>query len=93
MPFMTAENRIKLGFGLCIAGLAIAALSLIPAIVAPNELPWPIFAGSIVYFPGSILVFFSSRGADRKKHYNAVRFVRLGFVGVIVLLTIRLFSN
>lgn len=88
---MAPETRIKIGFGLCVVGLLIALLSLVPAIVPANQIPWPVFVGTMVYMPGSALVFFSSQGQARNRNYNLVRFVRLGFFAVIVILSIRIF--
>lgn len=89
---MSAETRVKIGYGLCIAGLVIALISLIPLIVPPDQLPWPVFVGSMVYLPGSFLVFFSSKGTDRKVQFNRIRLIRLGFFAVIAISCLRIMS-
>ncbi|MBX3114880.1 MAG: hypothetical protein KF836_09975 [Fimbriimonadaceae bacterium] len=83
----------KIGFGLCVAGLAVALLSLVPAIVRPGELPWPVFVGSMIYLPGAFLAFFSTRGKDRKIMFNQIRMVRLGFFFVLAILFISIARN
>lgn len=86
---MGAETRIKIGYGFCLTGLAIALLSLVPSIVPPDQVPWPVFVGTMVYMPGSFLVFFSAKGMERNRHFNTIRMVRLGFFAVIAILTAR----
>lgn len=90
---MSNDNKIKIGFGLCFLGLFVALLSLVPAIIPDaGTLPWPILAGSIIYLPGSVLVFFSSKGETRNSNFNKIRFVRIGFVAIIAILSIRIFQ-
>lgn len=83
---MVKENLPQIGLGLCVLGLVIAALSVVPAVVAPGGFPWPIFVGSMVYFPGAFMAFFLSKGKNRNKMFNQLRFVRLGFIAVIILI-------
>lgn len=90
---MKAETLNKIGFALCVVGLAIALLSLVPAIVPDGELPWPVFVGSMVYLPGSFLVFFTSKGKDRATQVNKVRLVRIGFFAVIALMSLKVLSS
>lgn len=78
-------SLVKTGMVICIAGLAVSVLSLVPAVVPAGVFPWPVFAGSAIYFPGAFLAFFSSRGKERNQVFNQLRFVRLGFVAVIVI--------
>lgn len=83
----------KIGFGLCLAGLLVALLSLVPAIVPPGSLPWPVFVGSMIYLPGAFLAFFSTRGQERKAMFNQIRMVRLGFFAVLAILFISIAKN
>lgn len=71
--------------GTCVAGLGVSLLSLVPGVVPTGVFPWPVFAGTAIYFPGAFLAFFSSRGQERNRVFNNLRFVRLGFVAVIVV--------
>lgn len=90
---MTSQTKIKIGYSLCILGLAVAFLTLIPAIVPINVLPWPIFVGSMIYLPGSFLIFFTAQGQDRNAAFNKIRMIRLGFLAVVVILTVRIMQT
>ena len=78
--------------GFCIAGLFVALLSFVPAIVPEYSLPWPVFVGSFIYVPGASLIFFSAKGADRQMVFNKIRMIRLGFLAVIAILITRILS-
>jgi hypothetical protein len=82
---MVKENYPKIGLGLCILGLAVSVLSVVPSVVPPGDFPWPIFVGSMIYFPGAFLAFLMSKGKERNKTFNLLRFIRLGFIAVIML--------
>ena len=82
---MVKENLPKIGLGLCIVGLLVAFLSVVPAIVPPGGFPWPVFVGSMIYFPGAITAFMSAKGKERNKTFNQLRFIRLGFLAVMIL--------
>ncbi|MFM9873545.1 MAG: hypothetical protein ACKVQS_08800 [Fimbriimonadaceae bacterium] len=82
---MVKENLPKFGLGLCILGLAVAFLSIVPAVVPSGSFPWPVFVGSVIYFPGAMMAFMLSHGKDRNKRFNQLRFIRLGFIAVMVL--------
>lgn len=86
MKLPTGLPLPKIGLTLCLMGLAVAILSVVPGVVPKNTAPWPILVGSAIYFPGAFLAFFSTRGMDRRRVLNMLRFVRLGFIAVIVLL-------
>ncbi len=76
----------KIGLSLCVVGLFVAVLTVVPGVVPSGGAPWPIIVGSAIYFPGAFLAFFSSRGQDRRRVINYLRFVRLGFLAVVMLL-------
>lgn len=91
---MAERSRLaKVGFVLAIAGLAIAMLTLIPAVVGPQSLPWPLFVGSSVYLVGSFTLMVGSRGPHMKEQMGRLRLVRLGFIVVFATMIMRLVSN
>lgn len=87
---MTPATRSKIGYTLCGVGLAVAFLSMVPAVVPYGTPPWPIFFGSAIYIPGAFLVFFSSKGADRNRAFSNLRLIRFGFLIVIAVLIVQL---
>ncbi len=82
---MVKENLPKIGLGLCIVGLLISFLSIVPAVVPEGGFPWPVFVGSMIYFPGAFMAFILTKGKDRNRTFNQLRFIRLGFLVVMVL--------
>lgn len=82
---MVKENLPKYGLGLCIIGLLVSFLSVVPAVVPPGDFPWPVFVGSMIYFPGAMMAFMLTKGKERNKTFNQLRFIRLGFLVVMVL--------
>lgn len=80
------------GYVLAALGLLVAAASLVPAVVPKGEFAWPIFVGSFIYLNGAFLVFIGSQTADRKAHMVRLRFIRLGFVAVLLLVIWQLFA-
>ena len=73
------------GFPLCVVGLVISALALIPQIDIGFR--WPIFfLGAFVYLPGSMIVFFGRQGKERNQAFNAVRLIRMGFLFIALFL-------
>ena len=82
-----------IGFGTALAGLGIALLSLIPAISQGQVLPWPLIAGSAVYLIGGLCLAFNARGEAGKKALIRLRFVRLSFVVIFVILLQRIATH
>ena len=85
---MVKEKLPQIGLGLCLLGLAVAFLSVVPAIVPSGDFPWPVFVGSMIYFPGAMMAFMLTKGKERNKTFNQLRFIRLGFLVVMVLVMI-----
>lgn len=83
----------RIGLAICVLGLVVACLSLIPALVPPGEFPWPVFVGAFIYLPGSFLVFFGSKGKERNQAYNLVRLIRIGFFAIIALTLFTIFGR
>jgi hypothetical protein len=89
-----AESKLpRIGYFFCVLGLGVAMLSLLPGIVPPGDFPWPIFVGSAIYFPGAFLAFFLTKGKDRNKIFNQLRFIRLGFIAIMAILMIIIFRS
>jgi hypothetical protein len=82
---MVKENLPKIGIGLCIVGLLVSFLSVVPSVVPDGSFPWPVFVGSMIYFPGAFMAFLLTKGKERNKTFNQLRFIRLGFLMVMVL--------
>ncbi len=82
---MVKEKLPQIGLGLCLLGLVVAFLSIVPAVVPSGGFPWPVFVGSLIYFPGAMMAFMLTKGKERNKTFNQLRLVRLGFLIVMVL--------
>lgn len=73
------------GFPLCIAGLLVSVMALLPGIDIAFR--WPIFfLGAFLYLPGSMIVFFGRQGKERNQAFNAVRLIRMGFLFIALFL-------
>lgn len=81
------------GYVLAIIGLFTAASSLVPSIVPEGAFAWPLFVGSFVYLNGAFLVFFGAQTKDRKAHMGKLRFIRLGFAAVVLLVLWQIVSS
>jgi hypothetical protein len=82
-----------LGYALAVLGLAIAAVSLVPAWFDRDDFPWPLFIGSFVYLNGAFLAFFSAPRAEKKGAMLRLRYVRLGFVALVGVIVWRLVAG
>ncbi|MBS1708177.1 MAG: hypothetical protein JSS65_05575 [Armatimonadetes bacterium] len=82
---MTPETRVKIGSAMCVVGLAVAMLSLMPGVTPAGEFPLLIFVGSFIYGPGAFLAFLSAQGKGRNQVFTSLRFIRLGFFAVIAI--------
>ncbi|HXH61028.1 MAG TPA: hypothetical protein VNI20_06680 [Fimbriimonadaceae bacterium] len=87
------ERMRKNGFTIAIAGLAVAALSLIPPLTPKQGFPWLLILGSFVYLPGAFMVLVSSKGPDAKLIMGKLRFIRLGFIAIFALVVWQMFSR
>ena len=81
---MPPDKAVRFGFALCLVGLAIAVVGLLPQFTGPKVFPWPVIAGSAVYFPGAFLAFISARGREKNQVLMWIRLVRLGFFAVLL---------
>ena len=84
-PVDTKAKMRTVGYVLALVGLFTAAASLVPSIVPEGGFAWPLFVGSFVYLNGAFLVFVGAQTKDRKAHMGKLRFIRLGFVAVMML--------
>jgi hypothetical protein len=82
----------QLGYWLAIAGLIVALVSIVPGVFGKDQFPWTLLVGSFIYLHGSFLVLFGSRGVDPKKTMGVLRFVRLGFVVIFVVLIMQVLN-
>jgi hypothetical protein len=76
--------------GVCLFGLAVALIGLLPVFADPKSFPWPIFVGPAIYMPAAIGLVVSQRGVDRRAAMTKLRFIRLGFVAVFAVAVYRL---
>lgn len=72
------------GFSICVLGLLVASLSLIPGLTLFGDRIIPIFIGAAIYLPGAFMVFFTARYAKRKDFIKMLFVVRLLFVGIVI---------
>lgn len=86
------EGLRKLGLGMAVTGLAVALLSVVPAVTPPDGFPWLLLAGSAIYLPGGFMLVFGTRGTEQRSAMLALRFVRLGFVAVLAVVLWRMMS-
>ena len=87
------ESLRKLGLGMAMAGLAVALLSVFPAVTPRDGFPWPLLVGSAIYLPGAFILIFSTRGLERRTSMTTRRFVRIGFVAVLAVVLYRMMSG
>lgn len=78
-----------MGLAVCILGLVIAALSLLPG-GSPGAFPWPLFAGTMIYFPGALMIAYFARGEKGKQTLSLLRFIRLGFAGLMLVIVMKM---
>ena len=90
---MDRARLANISFYTAIAGLAIACLSLIPSISQGQVLPWPLITGSVVYLLGGFCLAFNARGPEGKKAMIRLRFVRLSFVVIFIILMQRMVTH
>ena len=96
MAKLVAVDRARLsniGFFTAVAGLGIALLSLIPSLSEGQILPWPLIVGSTVYLLGGFCLAFNARGPEGKKAMVRLRFVRLSFVVIFLILLQRIATH
>ncbi|MCH7945234.1 MAG: hypothetical protein IIC73_04360 [Armatimonadetes bacterium] len=86
------ESLRKLGLGMAMAGLAVALLSVFPAVTPRDGFPWPLLAGSAIYLPGAFMLIIGTRGMGQRSAMTTLRFVRLGFVAVLAVVLWRMMS-
>ncbi|MDI9639408.1 hypothetical protein QM565_27245 [Geitlerinema splendidum] len=55
---MPKSLAFRIGFGICLTGLLLALVSLIPGVLRDGAFPWPLFVGAFIYLPGAFLAFF-----------------------------------
>ena len=84
------ETGVKIGLGLCVFGLAVGLTALVPSISGPGAFPWPVFAGTMIYLPGALMVAYFARGDKGRNALSLLRFVRLGFAVVMLIAVMRL---
>lgn len=72
--------------GLAILGLLVGFLCLIPGVGQRQFFPLPLLLGSAIYLAGGILLALSARGAKGKQFMVWLRFVRMGFIVIFVLM-------
>ena len=87
------EGLKKLGLGMAAAGLVVALLSVVPAVVPREGFPWPLLVGSAIYLPGAFVLIFCTKGMERRSAMTTLRFVRLGFVAVLAVVLYRMMSG
>lgn len=88
LRIMPKSLAFRIGFGICLTGLLLALVSLIPGVLRDGAFPWPLFVGAFIYLPGAFLAFFGTKGEDRNKAFRMIRFIRLGFIAVFLIVII-----
>lgn len=83
----------KAGYIVAVVGLATALVSIIPGVFGKDQFPWTLMLGSFIYLHGSFMVLFGSRGVDPKRTMGPLRFVRLGFVVIVLVMIMQIFNQ
>lgn len=76
--------------GVCLFGLGVALIGLLPVFSEKDSFPWPVFAGPAIYMPAAFGLVYLSRGPNMKSMMTKLRFIRLGFVAVFAVAVYRL---
>ncbi len=84
------EHGVKVGLGLCLSGRVIALTSMVPSLAGPAGFPWAMFAGTMVYLPGALMVAYFARGEEGRNSVSLLRFVRLGVAAVMLVAIMRM---
>lgn len=82
---MDKERQAKIGFGIAIAGMAVTALTLVPAFSENQFFPWPLIAGSMIYILGSFYFIAHARGDFAKVAMTRLRIVRVAIFLIVVI--------
>ena len=92
-PKKLSPNLPYLGLGLAGLGLVVAITSLFIRAQSPKDMTIPltlIGLGSFLYIPGAFLVFYSERKQKMKPMMGYLRWVRLGFVVLVMYWVFRI---
>lgn len=86
-------RRARIGLGIAVLGLLVAAASLLPTVTPVGRFPWLILVGSVIYLPGGFLIAAHARGDQGKSWLLALRVIRLAFAAVMLVVVLRMFAN
>lgn len=92
-PKRLSPNLPYVGLGLAGLGLLVAISSLFFRPATPKDMTLPltlIGVGSFFYIPGAFLVFYSERRQKMKPMMGWLRWVRLGFVVLVMYWVFRI---
>ena len=81
----TWNKHERIGISLCMLGVFLGVLPIIPNLFSPHIFPFLFFTGVFIYFPGAFMVALQNRNGRKSSALLAMRILRMSVLAVMLI--------